>query len=245
MSGASTVAATVASVSLFVMLALGVRSRARQNHARRRSGAGSPGGVPGSIPARLTRSRIVQRITRRGVRHPSCGDVLSLAQLLDDIARRCETGETLPSAFVEVARRSPARESFAPVVAAVGAGSTLRDALDLLPPTRAPEFTLTRHVLRLAAVLGGDVSESLDRTAVTLRERHAMTQERLVQSAQARLSARVLTWLPLGFAGWTMSTSPAVRRFVPTPVGVMCVCVGLALNIAGWRWMDRTIGAAT
>ena len=83
------------------------------------------------------------------------------------------------------------------------------------------------------------MSESLDRAAATLRDREAVGNERVAQSAQARLSARVLTILPIAFGGWTLLTTPTVQHFFLTPIGVACLLLGLGLNAGGWLLMRR------
>ena len=122
-------------------------------------------------------------------------------------------------------------------------GATFAEALQH-QPADSSAVALVVHVLGLCARVGGHVSEPLDRAAATLRERHAAAQERVAQSAQARLSVRVLTLVPVAFASWTLLTSADVQRFVFTPVGLACVAVGLVLNLAGWRLMQRMIGGA-
>ena len=120
-------------------------------------------------------------------------------------------------------------------------GATFAEALQQ-QPVETPGVALVVHILTLCARLGGNVSEPLDRAAATLRERHAASQERIAQSAQARLSVRVLTLLPIGFASWTLLTSRDVQHFMLTPVGVICLSLGLALNGLGWRVMQRIVG---
>jgi tight adherence protein B len=65
-----------------------------------------------------------------------------------------------------------------------------------------------------------------------------------VQSAQARLSATVLTWLPIAVLGVMLATSPAVRRVVVSPLGATIVTVGTTINLLGWWWMRRIVERA-
>ena len=129
---------------------------------------------------------------------------------------------------------------FAGFAARLARGGTVRDALGAVT-SRDPDVVLAVHVLDLCALQGGNVSESLDRAAATLRERETARLEREAQSAQARLSARVLTVVPILFAAWTLATSPTVRAFTTTPAGVACAAAGFGANVTGWRWMRRAI----
>ncbi|MEZ5250945.1 MAG: hypothetical protein R2713_17555 [Ilumatobacteraceae bacterium] len=84
----------------------------------------------------------------------------------------------------------------------------------------------------------------LERTSVVVRERRAWRAERLAQAAQARASARVLTLLPLAFAGWSVLSSPSVRAaYTTSGVVVVLSLIGVILNAIGWWWMRRVIGA--
>ncbi len=222
--------ATLLSVGAVFVVAAGLRSWALAGIARARL-------RPGVVPARSAPRRV--RIRRsRLVEGPP---VQALAALLDDVARRCASGEALAHAFTasrEVATLSPL---FDRTLIALQRGATFAEALQQ-QSAETPGVALVVHILGLCARVGGNVSEPLDRAAATLRERHAASQERVAQSAQARLSARVLTLVPLGFASWTLLTSRDVQHFMITPVGVICVALGLGLNLLGWRAMQRIIG---
>ncbi len=203
--------------------------------------------VPGQLVARLERRACL------------ADDV---APTLDDLARSTAAGSTLTTAIEGL---GPARRA-RPFAALLGTclvdhrlGASLGDALaianpgtSLVPPQRrsprrrppppSPEPALGLAVLELAARHGGATAASLDRAASAVRERRAVIAERAVQSAQARLSALVLTLLPIGFAVWTASTDRRVARFLAgSPLGWACLGVGLTLNLAGWAWMRLII----
>ncbi len=101
------------------------------------------------------------------------------------------------------------------------------------------------QVLGAAAELGGPVAATLDAGASLLRERVAAREEALAHSAQARLSARVLTAVPVAFAAWSAVGSGSFRAAVLTPAGTAAVALGGALNLAGWWWMRRVVARVT
>ena len=83
---------------------------------------------------------------------------------------------------------------------------------------------------------------ALERAAATLRERTAIQYERRAQSAQARLSIKILTWLPVAFLGWQIITNPLARWFLfASPFGRALLVGGLGLNWYGRRWMNRVV----
>ena len=105
------------------------------------------------------------------------------------------------------------------------------------------DSALTLQALSATSHLGGPIAATLDEAAAVLRGRVAARAERWAHGAQARLSARVLTIVPLGFALWSATTSQRTRDvYTSTAAGAVCAICGLALNLIGWRWMRRIIG---
>lgn len=107
------------------------------------------------------------------------------------------------------------------------------------------DLELALSVLRCAAEIGGSPAAPLDAVAAALRLRSADRQERASHSAQARLSAHVLTVVPLGTLVLFIVTTPQVRSVLTTPIGGSCLLLGLLLNTSGWIWMRSVIGAGT
>jgi Flp pilus assembly protein TadB len=129
------------------------------------------------------------------------------------------------------------------VVDRLAQGSSLVAALAGVTPGHA-DLSLTVQVLSATAHLGGPVAATLDEAAAVLRERAAARAERRAHGSQARLSARVLTVVPLVFAAWSAVASERTRDiYLSSLAGTICALFGLALNVAGWQWMKRTIGA--
>jgi hypothetical protein len=98
-------------------------------------------------------------------------------------------------------------------------------------------------VIRACLEIGGRAAFVLDRTAAGLRDRNAIAAERATNSAQAQMSALVLTLLP-GLAMATMVIgSASMRAALFGPIGWVCVPLGFALNALGWWWMQRLVRA--
>jgi tight adherence protein B len=165
-----------------------------------------------------------------------------VATWCDDLARLVRSGSSLAAAL----RSATPALTLAPIVAPIGlaldrgdtvAGATRRvDSSD-------PSVDLALAVIRACADLGGPAAQPLDRTASTLRARAADLAERQVHSAQARLSAVVLTLLPGAALGVLLATSGDARAAVIGPAGAICLGAGAALNAIGWWWMRRIIGS--
>ncbi len=163
------------------------------------------------------------------------------ASMLDAIARQVRSGSSLTSAVIdEIDRSSPLGE----VAERLAGRGSLADALTAITPGD-DDLALTVQALSATAHLGGPIAATLDEAAAVLRERAAARAERRAHGSQARLSGRVLTIVPLGFAVWSAVTSQRTRDvYVATAAGSICALCGLALNLVGWRWMKRIIGPA-
>jgi Flp pilus assembly protein TadB len=161
------------------------------------------------------------------------------AVLLDAIARRVRSGSSLTSAVVdEIDWATP----LGVVADRLNEGGSLATALGELDPSD-PDLALTVQALSATAHLGGPIAATLDEAATVLRERASARAERRAYGSQARLSARVLTIVPLVFALWNAIASQRTREVYLTSVaGTVCAVLGLALNVGGWQWMKRTIG---
>ncbi len=177
---------------------------------------------------------------------------VELAHDLEHVARLVRSGQALGAALADVAgeRRDGSllgsiaarRTTGGSLLEAIaGAGRTPSDA----SATAEADRRLVIAVLSAVVDAGGPGSAALDRAADTIRERDAIRSERIAHAAQARLSAQILSFLPLAFTGWTTMTDDRVARFLlATPLGAACLATGIALDLAGWRWMHRLVTAA-
>jgi Flp pilus assembly protein TadB len=188
-----------------------------------------------TVQARWRRRRTARTIISAG----------AVAAWCDALARSLRAGTTLRSALINIepadialAQRSQA------VRQALGRGATVSTAVTNLhadqssrPRPQSSHLALATAVLSASGSIGGPTAASLDRLAGALRLRVADGQERSAHSAQARLSAHVLTFVPLGLLALLVATDSDVRAVLSQPTGFAVVAIGLALNLAGWWWM--------
>jgi tight adherence protein B len=155
-------------------------------------------------------------------------------------ANEVRSGTSLSSSLQLALRRHP--DVLPALATGLALGLTLDRALDELPADLAPDERWFAHSLRLCQATGGAAAEVLDRAVAVARERRAWAAERRAQASQARLSARLLTVLPLAFAAWGFATSGQVRHaYASSPVVVVCTVTGLVMNALGWWWMRRLV----
>lgn len=163
-----------------------------------------------------------------------------VAQWLDSVAREVRSGANLSAAIDTIEPPPALSATVAPARRALRRGASLVSALDEVAGDD-PQIRLSMTVLRALAVHGGPAAEPIDRAAATLRARAAIDAERVTQSAQARLSALVMTLLPIAMLVLLIGASSSVRRVVTAPLGVVIIALGAALNLVGWWWMRRIV----
>lgn len=169
-----------------------------------------------------------------------------MAEWCEHVARALRAGSSLRRAMENAGRSAPdAAPAFAPVLGALDRGRGLAQALAELDDDPSTPTGLVVSVLGACSDLGGPAAAPLDRTAATLHARAAEREERVTASAQARLSARVLTVLPVGTLGLLATAESSTRAALATPAGAVCLVTGGLASVAGWWWMRRVIGRAT
>lgn len=169
---------------------------------------------------------------------------LAITDFLDAIARDVRSGFSLASSFVQCSdQQSDDNHWSQPVAQQCLRGVVLADALvECALPTWTPEIRFASRTLAVASAGGAGVAHALEHSAAILREQQALMLDRDVQAAQAQLSTKVLTWLPIAVFAWIAITDPIARTFLlSTPLGMCCVATGITLNVSGRKWMSHVV----
>ena len=169
---------------------------------------------------------------------------LAVTDFLDAIARDVRSGFSLASSFVQCSDQQLDDNHWSqPVAQQCLRGVVLADALvECALPTWTPEIRFASRTLAVASAGGAGVAPALEHSASVLREQQGLMLDRDVQAAQAHLSTKVLTWLPIAVFAWIAITDPVARSFLlSTPVGMCCVATGIALNVSGRKWMSHVV----
>ena len=168
----------------------------------------------------------------------------AIADFLDAIARDVRSGFSLASSFVQCSDQQLDDNHWSqPVAQQCLRGVVLADALvECALPTWTPEIRFASRALAVASAGGAGVAPALEHSASVLREQQGLMLDRDVQAAQAQLSTKVLTWLPIAVFAWIAITDPIARSFLlSTPAGMYCVATGITLNVSGRKWMSRVV----
>jgi tight adherence protein B len=169
---------------------------------------------------------------------------LAITDFLDAIARDVRSGFSLASSFVQCSDQQLDDNHWSqPVAQQCLRGVVLADALvECALPTWTPEIRFASRTLAVASAGGAGVAPALEHSASVLREQQGLMLDRDVQAAQAHLSTKVLTWLPIAVFAWIAITDPIARMFLlSTPVGMCCVAAGITLNVSGRKWMSHVV----
>ena len=163
-------------------------------------------------------------------RHRTCTATASeWAAFLDTTSTEVRSGSSLIAALAHARSRHP----------------TLAARVFSFHGNADPDLAVVAQSVSTALELGGPVAATLHHGAALLRERAAQRAEAMAYSAQARLSAKVLTAVPLVFTAWSAATSATFRRVITGSTGLTAAVAGLACNALGWWWMRHIIARAT
>lgn len=178
----------------------------------------------------LAAAALRPRRTRDVAPAPRATAPLDLTAVLDTAAREVRTGSSTSMAVERALLAHP------------GAGEALAASDAGRPPS--PDWSVVAQAVRRAERAGHQAAAVFDQAAATLRERHALLAEQRAHTTQARLSARVLTAVPIGFAALTAWSSPDVRAVYASTWGTALLASGAALNLLGWWWMRAIVRRA-
>jgi tight adherence protein B len=176
-----------------------------------------------------------------------------VAAWCDGLTRSLRAGNTLRQSLLhQVPAHALLRTATRPLRQSLEHGRPVSSAIDELIDRSGssgngigPHLRLVGSVLAGTADVGGSAAAPLDRVAGALRLRVVDGQERAAHSAQARLSAHVLTLVPLGVLVLLVATDAHVRGVVVQPVGAVVLVAGLTLNLGGWWWMRSIVRSPT
>ena len=172
----------------------------------------------------------------------------SVADFLDAIAREVHSGYSLTLAFVNTAERFPNLAWWTePIAVHCIRGHSLANAIaDTTPINWTADIALATRTLSVASNGGYGIANTLGKSASILREREHIALERRAQTAQIRLSTSVLSWIPLVICIWVITRQSHTRTYLlQTPLGLMCIAIGLIFNIAGRNWIARIARSST
>ena len=166
-----------------------------------------------------------------------------LPVMLESVARSMRSGASLRQALEESLQssRGPLREDLQRLVDDLLGGVALGEALERWESRRPlPGVRLSVAALGLGAETGGAHAQALDGVGETLRSELGIAEEIKALSSQARYSGLVIAVAPLIFSVLAAASDSSTAEFLfRTPIGWICLTIGLSLDLVAALWMQR------
>ena len=199
-------------------------------------------GVPvGLIAGFLIPDALVQgRVERRKRRFAE-----ELPDTLQMIVSSLRSGFTLQHGIENAVRDTdgPVSAELRRAVSETRLGAELEDALAGVGlRTGNHDMKWLVMAIRLQREVGGNLSEVLQTTADTMREREELRRSVRALSAEGRLSATILLAMPLVIGAWMFFFRTAyIRPLYTEPLGLIMLGTAVVLLIAGGLWLRRVV----
>lgn len=169
-----------------------------------------------------------------------------LPDLLQMMVSSLRSGYGLPQALDAVANQvaDPARAEMQRVLLEVRIGRDPTEAMQSMADRmKSRDFEWVVAAIHINREVGGELAVILENVAETVRERQQLARQVRTLTAEGRLSAYVLTALPLLLAVLMVLINPEYFEPFRQAPGPFLVVLGVAMLIAGWLWMRKLIKA--
>jgi tight adherence protein B len=168
-----------------------------------------------------------------------------LPEALDIMTRALKSGNPFNVALSYAAREieSPLGEEFGIICDEINYGRDLSEAFHYLL-LRVPSTSLMAMstAILIQRETGGNLSEVLDKISRLLRERFRFNREVRVLTAEGRVSAWVLSLMPLLIFGLISWMNPNYyKQMISSPEGQRLLGLGILLLLLGIVWISRLV----
>jgi tight adherence protein B len=168
-----------------------------------------------------------------------------LPNAIEAIVRGVKTGLPLNDTVRLVAKdaKEPVRSEFGRILDQQAFGFSMQEAIQvLLDRVPLPEVNFLVVVITVQQQSGGNLSEALSNLARVLRNRKKMKAKVKAMSSEAKASAAIIGALPIVVAVLISVVSPSyLLPLFTTPVGNVCLAVGIGMLGAGIFVMNRMV----
>ncbi len=173
----------------------------------------------------------------------------TFADQLDDslqlLASSLRAGHSLLRALDAASREAdePTGPEFARVVNQTRLGRDLGYALDeTAARMQSDDFLWVAQAIAIHRTVGGNLAEVLDTVGETIRERNQIRRQVKALSAEGKLSAYVLMFLPFGVTGFLSFANPSyLAKFGQSPIGYVLLFVAVLQLIVGALWLRKVV----
>jgi tight adherence protein B len=167
-----------------------------------------------------------------------------LPEVLQLVTTSLRSGYGLTQAIESVAEEAeePARGEFAHVLVEARLGRDLSEAMRALAQRmESKDLDWVVAAIDINRETGGNLSEILHTVSTTIRERQSMARHVRTLTAEGRMSARVLTALPLLMVLWQWRANPEHFALLTHGAGLVALFAAGILMVLGSLWVHKVV----
>ena len=180
----------------------------------------------------------------KGKRQAAFADQLPDVLQLVTTALRSGYGLTQSLESVAEEAEEPARSEFAHVLVESRLGRDLSDSMRALAQRmESKDLDWVVSAIDINRETGGNLSEILNTVSATIRERRRIARQVLTLTAEGRMSARILTALPLLMALWQWRANPRNFALLLHGAGLVALIVAGILMVLGSLWVRKVVNS--
>ncbi len=177
-------------------------------------------------------------------RQAAFADQLSDVLQLVTTALRSGYGITQALESVSEEAEEPARSEFAHVLVEARLGRDLSDAMRALAQRmQSKDLEWVVSAIDINRETGGNLSEILHTVSATIRERGRMARHVRTLTAEGRMSARILTALPLVMLLWQWRANPDNFDLLLHGAGLVAFVIAGILMVLGGMWVRKVVNS--
>lgn len=169
-----------------------------------------------------------------------------LPDVLQLVTNALRSGFGLTQALESVAEEAeePARSEFAHVLIESQMGRDLSESMHALAQRMdSKDLEWVVSAIDINRETGGNLSEILQKVGTTVRERGRMARNVRTLTAEGRLSARILTVVPLLLLVWQWRVNPDNFALLTHGAGLAALIVAGILMILGGTWVYKIVNS--
>jgi tight adherence protein B len=168
-----------------------------------------------------------------------------LPDTLNLLATSLRAGYSLLQAVEAVGEEAPdpTRREFGRAMAEIRLGRPMDDALaDIATRMDSIDFEWTVLAIEIQREVGGNLAEVLQTTSETMVQRNRLRREMKALTAEGRISAIVLSLLPIGLFLFIFLTNPDyMEPLITSTIGVAVLLGGVVFIGIGIFWMQKIV----
>jgi tight adherence protein B len=168
-----------------------------------------------------------------------------LPDTLNLLATSLRAGYSLLQAVEAVGEEAPdpTRREFGRAMAEIRLGRQMDDALsDIAERMDSRDFEWAVLAIEIQREVGGNLAEVLQTTAETMVQRNRLRREMKALTAEGRISAIVLSFLPIGVFAFIWVSNPSyMEPLITTTVGRVLLAGGVLFIGIGILWMQKIV----